>query len=74
MHSSIAYLGVQGDFLLSCTHKLPLFIATLIMHSLIAYLGVQGDFNALQFREMMRGELSRYAKRGLANVLKVSLP
>jgi len=44
------------------------------MHSSIAYLGVQGDFNALQFREMMRGELSRYAKRGLANVLKVSLP
>ena len=38
------------------------------MHSLIAYLGVQGDFNALQFREMMRGELSRYAKRGLATL------
>jgi len=31
---------------------------------------VQGEFNKLQFREMMRGELFRYAKRHLANVLK----
>ena len=34
------------------------------------HLGVQGEFNKLQFREMMRGELFRYAKRHLANVLK----
>jgi len=33
---------------------------------------VTGDFTKLQFRDMMRAELFRYARRGLSNALKES--
>ena len=36
------------------------------------FLGPEGEFNQLQFRDMMKGELERFSRRELANVIAFS--
>ena len=39
-----------------------------------AYIGVSGEFTVVKFRAMMQGELFRYARRGLTNIISERCP